>query len=195
MGVNYSKEQMGNGVNIVNIKDLYTSQFVDVSSLEKVMISDKEIENNQLTYGDLLFVRSSVKKEGVGCSAVFPIYDGKVVFSGFIIRARLKDDILPEYVNLFLKTEKARNQMLKDLEPVGISNVNQQRIENMLIPYTDLQTQKAIIEQIENDLKSLEGLRKMKAEALKKINQILSDVWGVEFVEPENELVEDEQEN
>ncbi len=194
-GVNYSKEQMGNGVNIVNIKDLYTSQFVDVSSLEKVMISDKEIENNQLTYGDLLFVRSSVKKEGVGCSAVFPIYDGKVVFSGFIIRARLKDDILPEYVNLFLKTEKARNQMLKDLEPVGISNVNQQRIENMLIPYTDLQTQKAIIEQIENDLKSLEGLRKMKAEALKKINQILSDVWGVEFVEPENELVEDEQEN
>jgi serine/threonine protein kinase HipA of HipAB toxin-antitoxin module len=92
-----------------------------------------------------------------------------------------------------LKTEKARNQMLKDLEPVGISNVNQQRI--YVNPIYDLQTQKAIIEQIENDLKSLEGLRKMKAEALKKINQILSDVWGVEFVEPENELVEDEQEN
>lgn len=194
-GVNYSKEQMGKGVSIVNIKDLYTSQFVDVSSLEKVDISNKEIENNQLTFGDLLFVRSSVKKEGVGCSAVFPNFDGKVVFSGFIIRARLKEDILPEYVNLFLKTEKARNQMLKDLEPVGISNINQQRIENMLIPYTYLENQKAIIGQIDMDLKSLEGLSKIKSAAQKKINRILADVWGVEFVEPENILVEDEQEN
>lgn len=31
--------------------------------------------------------------------------------------------------------------------------------------------------------------------AQKKINQLLADVCGVEFVEPENLLVEDEQEN
>ena len=183
-GVNYSKEQMGNGVSIVNIKDLYTNQFVDLSSLEKVLISDKEIENNDLNKGDLLFVRSSVKKEGVGCSAVFPGYEGKIVFSGFIIRARLKDDILPEYVNLFLKTEKARNQMLKDLEPVGISNVNQQRIENMLIPFTDLETQRKIVSKLDAQMEVLNGLRKMKTEAQKKINQILAEVWGVEVSAP-----------
>lgn len=45
-------------------------------------------------------------------------------------------------------------------------------------------------------MQALEGLRKMKAEAEKKIDQLLADVWGVEqLVEPKNELVADEQEN
>jgi hypothetical protein len=34
----------------------------------------------------------------------------------------------------------------------------------------------------------------MKTEARKKINQILSDVWGVEFIEPKIRVAADEQE-
>ena len=41
----------------------------------------------------------------------------------------------------------------------------------------------------------LKGLLKMKTEAQKKINQILADVWGVDYVEPVKVEVEDEQEN
>ena len=41
----------------------------------------------------------------------------------------------------------------------------------------------------------LEGLHMMKTEAQKKINQILADVWGVDYIEPIKMEVEDEQEN
>ena len=41
----------------------------------------------------------------------------------------------------------------------------------------------------------LKSLSNLKIVAQKKINQILTDVWGVEFVAPEKELVGDEQEN
>ncbi len=54
---------------------------------------------------------------------------------------------------------------------------------------------KEIVNELDAKMNVLNGLRKMKTEAQKKINQILADVWGVEFVEPENILVEDEQEN
>jgi type I restriction-modification system DNA methylase subunit/restriction endonuclease S subunit len=194
-GVNFTKEQMGLGCPVVNIKDLYTSQYVAVSNLDLIDISSKEIENNKLEDGDILFVRSSVKKEGVGCSAVFRDTGKPVVFSGFIIRARLNDDVLPEYLNLFLKTTKARNHILKDLQPVSISNINQQRIESILVPLPEIEIQKNIVSQLEKHMNVLEGLSIIKNEALIKIYQILADVWGVEFVEPENILVEDEQEN
>jgi len=194
-GVNFTKEQMGLGCPVVNIKDLYTSQYVAVSNLDLIDISSKEIENNKLEDGDILFVRSSVKKEGVGCSAVFRDTGKPVVFSGFIIRARVKDDVLPEYLNLFLKTTKARNHILKDLQPVSISNINQQRIESILVPLPEIEIQRNIVSQLEKHMNVLEGLSIIKNEALIKINQILADVWGVEFVEPENILVEDEQEN
>ncbi len=36
------------------------------------------------------------------------------------------------------------------------------------------------------------GIRNIKSEAQKKINQILADVWGVEFLEPIKVEVEDE---
>ena len=194
-GINFTKEQMGLGCQVVNIKDLYTSQYVAVSNLDLIDISSKEIENNKLEDGDILFVRSSVKKEGVGCSAVFRDTGKPVVFSGFIIRARVNDDVLPEYLNLFLKTTKARNHILKDLQPVSISNINQQRIESILVPLPEIEIQRNIVSQLEKHMNVLEGLSIIKNEALIKINQILANVWGVEFVEPENILVEDEQEN
>jgi type I restriction-modification system DNA methylase subunit/restriction endonuclease S subunit len=194
-GVNFTKEQMGLGCQVVNIKDLYTSQYVAVSNLDLIDISSKEIENNKLEDGDILFVRSSVKKEGVGCSAVYRDTGKPVVFSGFIIRARVNDDVLPEYLNLFLKTTKARNHILKDLQPVSISNINQQRIESILVPLPEIEIQRNIVSQLEKHMNVLEGLSIIKNEALIKINQILANVWGVEFVEPENILVEDEQEN
>lgn len=40
-------------------------------------------------------------------------------------------------------------------------------------------------------MKVLEGLRNMKSAAQKKINQILSDVWGVEFVEKKEDVTEE----
>jgi len=194
-GVNFTKEQMGLGCSVVNIKDLYTSQYVAISNLDLVNISNKEIENNKLEDGDILFVRSSVKKEGVGCSAVFKNIGKPIVFSGFIIRARVNKDVLPEYLNLFLKTIKARNHILKDLQPVSISNINQQRIESILVPLPEIEVQRNIVRQIETHMKVLEGLNKIKDDASIKINQILADVWGIEFVEPIIEEVADEQEN
>jgi len=44
------------------------------------------------------------------------------------------------------------------------------------IPKFDLSTQQLIVSKLDAQMQVLEGLRKMKAEAEKKINQILADV-------------------
>jgi len=72
-------------------------------------------------------------------------------------------------------------------------NRNDAYIKKFLLP--DYDTQYQIIIEFDSQMKNLEGLRKMKTEAQKKINQILADVWGVEYVEPVKMEGEDEQEN
>jgi restriction endonuclease S subunit len=73
--------------------------------------------------------------------------------------------------------------------------VYQKDLNKISIKLPDIETQQKIVDELDAKSQILEGLRKMKTEAQNKINQILADVWGVEFIEPEKELVEDEQEN
>lgn len=56
----------------------------------------------------------------------------------------------------------------------------------------DIAIQHKIVTELDSQMQILEGLRKMKTEAQKKINQILADIWGVEDVEPVKVEVEDE---
>lgn len=73
--------------------------------------------------------------------------------------------------------------------------LNQANLNKITIPLPDPVALKEIVNELDAKMNVLNGLRKMKDASKKKINQILADVWGVEFVEPENILVEDEQEN
>jgi restriction endonuclease S subunit len=105
-----------------------------------------------------------------------------------------QEKALPKYVWYFLMSiyEKIRGQ---DYSGGGVPHLNLTIVKQIRVPLPDLAIQEQIVNELEEKINIIQGLRKMKAEAQKKINQILADVWGVEFVESENILVEDEQEN
>ena len=178
-GVNFAKEQVGEGTKFVNVGDIFVPKYISTENLEKVNISDKEIESNKLAYGDILFVRSSVKKEGAGYSAIFPDTNENIVFCGFIIRARLDStQILPDYANYYLRSMRVRKYLIDDLAPVAITNVNQDKIENIKIPLPPLEAQRQIVEKFDRQMQALEGVRLLKSEAEKRIEEILARVWG-----------------
>jgi hypothetical protein len=89
-----------------------------------------------------------------------------------------------------------RNLNLQKLQSGGAMpgiNRNDAYKEKFLLP--DIDTQNEIVSQLDAQMQIVEGLRNMKNAAQKKINQMLAEVWGVEFVEPVKMEVEDEQEN
>jgi restriction endonuclease S subunit len=178
-GVNFSKEQVGEGTKFVNVGDIFVPKFINTENLEKVNISEKEIKSNKLVGGDILFVRSSVKKEGAGYPAIFPDITENIVFCGFIIRARLNcTQILPDYANYYLRSMRVRKYLIDDLAPVAITNVNQDKIENIKVPLPPLETQRQIVEKLDKQMQALEGVRLLKSEAEKQIEEILAGVWG-----------------
>lgn len=57
------------------------------------------------------------------------------------------------------------------------------------IDFPALELQKQTVSGLDAQMQIQEGLRQMKTAAENKINQILADVWGAEFVEPVKEEV------
>lgn len=97
----------------------------------------------------------------------------------------------PKYVWYFLMSiyDKIRGQ---DYSGGGVPHLNLSIIKQLRVPLPDLDIQQQIVSELDSQMLILEGLRKMKFEAEKKIDQILAEVWGVEFVEPLKPEVEDE---
>ena len=104
-GANFSKDQMGRGTLFVNIKDLFSLGVIDCTKLERVELTKIEVERKKLAPDDLLFVRSSVKEEGVGYPSLMADADEPIVFCGFIIKCSPnRDNVLPTYLLHLLRS-------------------------------------------------------------------------------------------
>lgn len=102
----------------------------------------------------------------------------------------VKDEtiILPEYLYLILKTKNLNQFKKQSAQPV----INQDVVKSQRIPLPIINEQQNVVDELFDQFKILDGLRNMKLTAENKINQILADVWGVEYVEPIKMEVEDE---
>lgn len=56
----------------------------------------------------------------------------------------------------------------------------------------NIEDQRKIVSELDSQMQLIEGLRKMKSKAQNKINQLLADVWGVEYIETKTEEVVDD---
>ncbi|MGD9677059.1 MAG: N-6 DNA methylase [Vulcanibacillus sp.] len=182
-GVNFESEQMGKGTYVVNIKDLYTNGYVDVNHLERVEISSKIVENNKLNNNDILFVRSSVKKEGVGVAALFNYFEinEPVIYSGFIIKASVDENkINPKLLVYYLKSSAIRKFILKDVSPVTITNIGQGKIKSIPIPIINNEEQLSILTKIEEEIKTINGLNNIKNKKEIDIAHRIKLIWSEE---------------
>ena len=88
-GINKDKQDFGHGFPFVNLMDVFGVPKVSAnSSIGLVNSSLADREAYALQRGDVLFVRSSVKPEGVGLTTLILEDLPNTVFSGFLIRYR-----------------------------------------------------------------------------------------------------------
>lgn len=57
--------------------------------------------------------------------------------------------------------------------------VSQDYMKEFLVPYLgEIETQRQIVEKLDRQMQALEGVRLLKSEAQKRIEEILAGVWG-----------------
>ncbi|MDD3663272.1 MAG: restriction endonuclease subunit S [Candidatus Pacebacteria bacterium] len=145
-GINFNNDQKGEkGYPTVDVLNMYGNNInVDLEQLYRVDISLNKKEY-LLKKGDVLFVRSSLKKEGSGWASLFKGSDEPVTFCGFIIRARInKENITPEFLTYFLRSDTARNKLINSSGKVTISNITQDSLKILKIPVPPIYEQEKI---------------------------------------------------
>jgi type I restriction enzyme S subunit len=94
-GLNKGKEFFGQGTPIVNYMDVYGGAGLTESRLEgRVLVSKQEQKAFDVKKGDVFFTRTSETVEEIGMAAVMLDSPADTVFSGFLLRARPKNDDL-----------------------------------------------------------------------------------------------------
>lgn len=159
-GLNYSKEDFGKGLKFVNISDIFCPNIIDTTKLDRINVSSKDIEKYQLRTGDILIVRSSLKREGVAYPALFKEDKEPVVFCGFLIRIRPdKEKVEPLYLLKYLRSSTARERLIGDSGTVTITNVDQGTILSLNIPLPPLHDQLRIAAKLQEFMKEISNLK------------------------------------
>lgn len=169
-GINKSKQDFGSGCPFVNLNDVFGTD--EVSSLPEGLVraTHSELERYSLERGDVLFVRSSVKPEGVGLAAVVTIDMPQVVYSGFLIRFRQSSrTLLPSYMRFSLNEKQFRDRLLAMSTVSANTNINQQSLKSLMVAVPPIHEQMEVSEILTNiDLNiKIEGRKKSELEGLK----------------------------
>lgn len=179
-GVNFSKEQVGTGTKFVNIKDVFNDYgYINTKALERVNIDKKSIKNNKVNDDDLIFVRSSVKYEGVGYPSLVKTSNEDVVFCGFLIKCSPeKTKVYPRFLLHLLKTNHYRIKIISASNKANITNISQENLKNIDIMLPTLQEQKEIVAKIEIEEQAIEQCKKLIEIHEQKISNKINSIWG-----------------
>lgn len=114
-GLNKEKEFFGKGIPIVNYMDVNRNTHLYKNTIKgRVQLTKKEIENYSAKKGDLFFTRTSETIDEIGYTAVLLDDIEDAVFSGFILRARPKNELIDfKFSGYCFMTREVRKEIIK----------------------------------------------------------------------------------
>ncbi|REC44250.1 restriction endonuclease subunit S [Chryseobacterium pennipullorum] len=176
-GINASKEQYGSGIKFINVLDILSNDFITYENIVgKVNVDEKTIEKFLVSYGDVLFQRSSETREEVGTANVYLDKNKNATFGGFVIRGRKIGDYNPIFFNKLLKTNSARENITSKSGGSTRFNVGQEILSSVNLYFPNLFEQDKIAsflsiidERIQTQKKIIEGLQALMKGNLERV--------------------------
>jgi type I restriction enzyme S subunit len=174
---------------------------IDLSDLKHTDFSETELEKLRLEYGDLLIVRSNGSVSLVGLSAMVTKQAVGCAYAGYLIRLRLKQDILlPDFLNLYLHSPIVRGRIeLQARSTSGVHNINSNEVKSIPLRVPPLQHQEEIVSKVDDIFSQIDVLENWCATELARSatlrQSILKDAFSGKLVpqdptdEPAHELL------
>jgi type I restriction enzyme, S subunit len=145
-GFNADKSAFGDGVEFINLMDIFGNNEIKKTSLDRVQISQQQLNQYKVQKGDTLFVRSSVKREGVGQSCLVNDDFEDTVYSGFIIRFRDKvNELIHLYKKYCFSSLEFRQNLLSLATSSANTNINQESLSAIKLTYPCKEEQEKIV--------------------------------------------------
>lgn len=171
-GLNKAKEYFGSGTPIVNYMDVYKKTALRTNDIQgKVTLSQGEIRRYEVKKGDVFFTRTSETPEEVGIASVLLDDIPDCVFSGFVLRARPKMDILyDKYCQYCFSTVAVREQIISNCTYTTRALTNGNILSKITLVVPDKKEQIAITAILDDMDDEISALQK-KLDKVRRIKQ------------------------
>ena len=159
-GIFKKKEEFGEGVLLVNVFDIYRPDFkVDFGALDRVNCDPSETLSYEVLSGDLFFVRSSLKQEGIAVVAMAGSCAEPVVFECHLIRARPNRQVLDgRFGSYVLNSVVYRATMGAKAKITTMTTIDQEAILSTLLPIPSVAEQTHIAAFLDRETAKIDGL-------------------------------------
>ena len=158
---------------VLRMNSINTSGWLDLTDLKYASLSKKDIESTELRAGDLLFNRTN-SKELVGKCAIWRPVSGAYSFASYLVRFRLKPEMLPEFLWATLNSAYGKYRLLNSAkQAVSMANVSPTGLGRITVPLPPLPLQ----EKFAKFVREIEQLRAQmlgKVEMYSELQEIVS---------------------
>ena len=202
-GVNFGKDKKRRGeLGLINVKDIFTEiPVIDFETLDNVDLAhERGIEKYYVRAGDLFFVRSSVKRNGVGLVSMSSRDNSQAIHCGFVIRFRPHSQIVnSRFLAYLLRSPLYRQKIIGMSGGSAIINISQETLGNLTVNLPSFPVQRKIADMlsayddlIENNMRRIRVLEAMAQSVYhewfgKADEKSLPEGWDIR---PFSELVE-----
>ncbi|WP_083306434.1 restriction endonuclease subunit S [Corynebacterium sp. HMSC068H04] len=160
------------GIPVLRMGNVSYNGEIELSDLKYVELDIKDREKYSLKAGDLLFNRTN-SKDLVGKTAVVPALPEEYTYAGYLIRCRVNDKAVPEYISGYLNSVLGKKILRNTAKAiVGMANINANELKRLPIPKASLDEQQEFasstsrIEDVESQMKRQRKLLQELQESL-----------------------------
>ena len=150
---------------------------LDLTDTKRIDVPENELDKCTVRRGDVLFNRTN-SKELVGKTCVYN-RDEMMVLAGFVIRVRVTERVLSEFLSAFLNTDFSKQMLLGMCKAaIGQANINAQEMQNIGLYLPPIELQRQFVQFKEQTDKSKLAIQQSldKLELLKK--SLMQEYFG-----------------
>ena len=181
-GAFIQKPQTGKGSLFANVVDMYRETHLDLSRLERLDVPADSIAQYWLEDGDILVVRSSLKRDGIGQNCVARNLGESVFYDCHLIRVQTDHGTLvPEFLSAFWRSDIGKNDLILRSKTTTMTTINQQGISKALVPVTSIEEQLEIVNLLEIVDTKIRGHREKKHHLEDLFRTLLHELMTAKF--------------
>lgn len=171
-GISKSGNYFGHGMPFISYKDVYSS-FVIPNQLDGLIESTKEEqEKYSVQSGDIFFTRTSETIDEIGISSVCKKTILYAIFSGFLIRLRLINNIVsPDWAKYYFRSNHLRAYFVKEMNLVTRASLSQELLKSLPVLIPSQEEQNKIIKYLDEKCNTIDSIILKKQALIDKLTE------------------------
>ena len=179
-GLNAESERYGHGIKFISVKDILNNDFITYEAIEGLVdATKKEQETFKVTYGDIVFQRSSEVPSDIGRSNTY-LDNTPCLFGGFVIRGHKCGTYHPYFLKTALESPINRKTIIRLGAGAQHYNIGQESIRGAVINLPALAEQEKIAVLFQSLNKRIAVQNKLIEELLTLKKALYNKVFGTD---------------